>query len=111
MSRSGAISYRVKVRLRGDAPRTRTFRRKSDAEAWAKAAETDLSRGLYVPTTSDRRRTVAELIDRTIADHLPNKTLAMAKRYSHQSSEFTRSVFEKLSGRIDKEPTGKGSGK
>jgi hypothetical protein len=48
VSRSGAISYRVKVRLRGDAPRKRTSRRKSNAEAWAKAAETDLSRGVYV---------------------------------------------------------------
>ena len=44
-------------------------RRKCDAEAWAKAAETDLSRGAYVPTSTDRRRTVAELIDATIRDH------------------------------------------
>ena len=71
--KDGAVSYRVRVRLQGDKPRTRTFRRKSDAEAWAKAAETDMSRGLYVPTTSDRRRTVADLIDCTIRDHLPIK--------------------------------------
>ena len=71
--KDGAISYRVKVRLQGDKPRTRTFRRKSDAEAWAKAAETDLSRGTYVPTTSDRRRLVSDLIDCTIKDHLPTK--------------------------------------
>lgn len=73
VSKDGAVSYRVKVRLRGDKPRTRTFRRKSDAEAWAKAAETDLSRGVYVPTSTDRRRSVAELIDATIRDHLPTK--------------------------------------
>ena len=72
-AKDGTISYRAKVRLRGEKARTRTFRRKTDAEAWAKAAETDLSRGVYVATTSDRRRTVADLIDRTIRDHLPTK--------------------------------------
>lgn len=71
--KDGAISYRVRVRLLGDKPRTRTFRRKSDAEAWAKAAETDMSRGVYVPTTSDRRRLIGDLIDCTIRDHLPTK--------------------------------------
>ncbi len=69
----GTISYRARVRLRGEQPRTRTFKRKGDAEAWAKAAETDLSRGLYVPVSQDRKRTVADLIDRTIKDHLPTK--------------------------------------
>ncbi|HEX7769207.1 MAG TPA: hypothetical protein VF422_04175 [Dokdonella sp.] len=28
---------------------------------------------MYVPTSTDRRRTVAELIDATIRDHLPTK--------------------------------------
>jgi integrase len=32
-----------------------------------------MSRGVYVATTADRRRTAAELIDRTISDHLPTK--------------------------------------
>jgi len=71
--RDGTISYRVRVRLRGEQQRTRTFKRKADADAWAKAAETDLSRGLYVPVSKDRKRTVANLIDRTIEDHLPTK--------------------------------------
>lgn len=72
-SSDGTKRYRVKVRIHGEKPRTRTFRRKTDAEAWAKAVETDLGRGVYVPTTTDRRRTVAELIDRCIAEHLPSK--------------------------------------
>ena len=33
---------------------------------------------------------------------LGHKTLAMAKRYSHQSPEFTRSVFDKLTKRMAK---------
>jgi integrase len=41
-----------------------------------------------------------------IAAALGHKTLAMAKRYSHQSPEFTRSVFDKLTKRMAKKPTG-----
>jgi integrase len=67
------VRFRVRIRLLGEKSRTRTFKRKADAEAWAKAVETDLSRGLYVPVAEDRKRTVGDLIDRTIKDHLPTK--------------------------------------
>lgn len=65
--------YQVKVRVQGERARSKTFARLTDAKAWAAAVETDLGRGVYVPTTADRRRTVADLIDVTIRDHLPNK--------------------------------------
>ena len=48
----GTVSYRAKVRLRGEKPRSRTFKRKTDAEAWAKKVEADLGHGVYVPTTA-----------------------------------------------------------
>ena len=64
-------TYRVRVRLRGEEPRVRTFKRKTDAELWAKKIESDLGHGLYVPTTADRRRTLGELIDKFIAEQLP----------------------------------------
>jgi integrase len=72
-AKDGTISYRVRVRVLGEPMRTRTFTRKTDAVAWANAIETDLGRGVYVPTTIDRRRTVTDLIDVTISDHLPTK--------------------------------------
>lgn len=72
-SGTGATSYRVKVRLRGEAPRSRTFKRLSDAKAWAAKAESDLGHGTYVPTTIDRRRTLADLIDKFLTEHLPTK--------------------------------------
>lgn len=70
---SGATSYRVKVRITGEKPRTRSFRRLTDAKAWAASVETDLGRGVYVPTTSDRRRTLADLIDKYVTECLPIK--------------------------------------
>jgi integrase len=64
-------TYRVKIRLQGERPRTRTFTRLTDAKTWAASVETDLGRGRFVPTTADRRRTLAQLIDAYISDHLP----------------------------------------
>ena len=63
--------YRVRVRLKGDKPRTRTFKRLTDAKAWAASVETDLGRGAHVPTTAERRKTLADLIDKFIAEQLP----------------------------------------
>ena len=63
--------YRVRVRLKGDKPRTRTFKRLTDAKAWASSVETDLGRGAHVPTTAERRKTLADLIDKFIAEQLP----------------------------------------
>lgn len=60
----GTTRYRVKVRIRGELPRTRTFKRLTDAKAWARDTEAAMGHGTYVPTTSDRRRTLADLIDR-----------------------------------------------
>lgn len=69
----GTTSYRVKVRVHGEKPRSRTFKRKTDASAWAAKAESDLGHGVYVPTTADRRRTLGELIDKFIREYLPVK--------------------------------------
>jgi len=68
---NGDIRYRVRVRLRGEKPRARTFKRKTDADLWAKKVESDLGHGFYVPTTADRRRTLGELIDKFITEQLP----------------------------------------
>lgn len=72
-SQSGTVSYRVKIRLRGEKPITRTFKRLTDAKAWAAKAESDAGHGVYVATTVDRRRTLDDLIDKFIDEYLPVK--------------------------------------
>ena len=69
----GETSYRAKVRLRGEKPRSRTFKRLTDAKAWAAKVESDLGHGVFVATTADRRRTLADLIDKFLTDYLPVK--------------------------------------
>lgn len=73
ITNDGTVSYRAKVRLRGEKPRSRTFKRKTDAEAWAKKVEADLGHGVYVPTTAERRRTFGDMIDKFILEYLPIK--------------------------------------
>lgn len=80
VGRTGRVTWQAKVRPLGELPRSRTFARKADADAWAKAIETDLARGLVVPTTADRRRTVSDLIDEYLRDALPRTSTARAYR-------------------------------
>lgn len=73
IAKDGTKSYRVKVRIRGEKPRTQTFKRLTDAKTWAAKAESDLGHGTYVPTTADRRKTLANLIDAYLTDYLPTR--------------------------------------
>lgn len=73
IAKDGTKSYRVKVRIRGEKPRTQTFKRLTDAKTWAAKAESDLGHGTYVPTTADRRKTLADLIDAYLTDYLPTR--------------------------------------
>ena len=68
---SGRIRYRARVRVRGAAPRSRTFVRLTDAKLWAAKVESDLGHGAYVPTTADRRHTLADLIDKFEREQAP----------------------------------------
>ena len=71
--KDGSKRYRVRVRLIGEAPRTKSFKRLTDAKAWAAKVETDMGHGAYVPTTSDRRRTLRDLITKYRDEYLPTR--------------------------------------
>lgn len=71
--KDGSRRYRVRVRLQGELPRTRTFKRLTDAKAWAAKVESDMGHGAYVPTTADRRRTLRELIQKYRDEYLPTR--------------------------------------
>lgn len=79
--KDGSKSYRVRVRLQGEAPRTRTFKRLTDAKAWAAKVESDMGHGAYVPTTADRRRTLRELIAKYREEYLPTRGLRDAAKH------------------------------
>ena len=72
----GTKRHRVKVRLAGEKPRTKTFKRLTDAKAWGAMIETDIGRGVFVPTTVERRRTLLELIQKYRDEYLYTRGLA-----------------------------------
>lgn len=65
----GAVSYRVKVRLKGRPPESATFERLTDARAWAQKIEADMRAGRHFGAS--KRHTLAELLDRYEASELP----------------------------------------
>lgn len=66
----GTTSYRVKIRLKGRSPETATFKRMTDARAWAKKIEADMTASRHFGVS--KRHTVAELLDRYAASELPS---------------------------------------
>lgn len=73
VSKDGSKRYRVRVRLQGELPRTKTFKRLTDAKAWAAKVETDMGHGAYVPTARERRRTLRDLISKYRNEFLPTR--------------------------------------
>ena len=91
VSKSGEVSYRAKVRLAGEKSRTRTFKRHTDAKAWAATVEADLGRGIHVPTREERKRTLGDLIDRYLEDQAgaDAKTRAYLAWWKEQGGEYS----------------------
>ena len=69
----GETVYRVKVRLKGYAPQSETFKRLTDARKWTQQTEAAIREGRYFKTAEAKRHTLADLIDRYIAAILPAK--------------------------------------
>lgn len=83
-SKDGKTSYRVQVRLKGFPPQTATFERKTDAKRWVLETEAAIREGRYFKTKEARRRTLAELCDRYVADVLPMKSASLQRGQKQQ---------------------------
>jgi hypothetical protein len=70
---SGEVTYRVKVRLKGHAPETATFSRRTDARQWAQRVEADIKAGRHFGVS--KRHTLSELLDRYEKVQLPKLSL------------------------------------
>ena len=76
VSNSGAVSYRVKVRLKGFPVQSATFSRLTDARKWAENTQAAIREGRHFKTVEAKRHTVSEMIDRYSKDVLPSKKSA-----------------------------------
>jgi integrase len=78
--KDGSKSYRVQVRIAGFPPQTATFTRKTDAKAWAVKTEAALRDGRHFPAREAKRRTLAQLIDRWLAQVERDRPHALQKQ-------------------------------
>lgn len=69
----GKTTYRVRVRLKGYPIQSASFDRLTDARKWAQQTESAIREGRHFKTSEAKRHTLAELIDRYMADVLPHK--------------------------------------
>lgn len=72
----GATHWQVKIRLRGHAPLSRTFDRKTDARAWADEMEFAIRRGGMISTEADAT-TLGEALERYGREITPHKKSAV----------------------------------
>lgn len=66
------ITYRAQIKRKGEPILSQTFKRKTDAEAWAKKKEVALSEGEHFPERAAQRHTFSEAAERYKAEHLKN---------------------------------------
>lgn len=64
ISKSGKVSYRVLIRLKGQPTQSATFERKTDAKLWAQKTESSIRERRYFKTYEAQKHTVSDLIDR-----------------------------------------------
>ncbi len=68
---NGTVSFRVKVRLKGQPTASATFERLTDARRWATQTEAAIREGRYFQTAEARKHTLAEAITRYRSEYLP----------------------------------------
>lgn len=71
VGKSGKTTWRARVRRSSGPWLTKSFPRKSDAEAWARGIESKLDVGEAVPSAEARKRTLGDAIDRYLTVTLP----------------------------------------
>jgi integrase len=65
--------WQAKVRRQGYPPMSKTFKRQTDAEAWARTQETEMDRGAWRDRSSAESTTFYILLDRYLLDVVPTK--------------------------------------
>jgi integrase len=73
-------SYRALVRLKGHPSQSATFERLTDARRWVQDTESAIREGRHFKTAEAKRHTLAEAIDRYVAEVLPHRPLSAADR-------------------------------
>lgn len=74
------VSWQAKVRREGYPPQSKSFRTKAEAEAWARAQETEMDRGAWRDRSKADSTTLFKLLERYSKDVAPTKRGAEAEK-------------------------------
>jgi integrase len=78
-AKDGSITYRVRIRIKGQPIQTASFSTREDAVTWSKIREGEVLSGKHFPSKK-ANHTLAELIERYTADALPRKRYETQRR-------------------------------
>jgi integrase len=65
--------WQAKIRRPGYPPETRSFTQERAAQAWARAREAEMDRGIYLPRAASEKTTIGDLLDRWKVAELPGR--------------------------------------
>lgn len=68
----GSVTYRAQIRVRGHAPVSKSFARKTDAKRWIEETKTAMRNGTAVSTEAERT-TLKEALERYLREATPRK--------------------------------------
>lgn len=66
-------TWKALIRKKGWPTSAKTFRTKRDAEDWARRAEDEMVRGVYIDRSRSERMSFADALDRYLREVLPTK--------------------------------------
>lgn len=118
--KSGTV-YRALVRVRGFPQQQKTFKRLTDAKAWAAKTESEIKSGQFQPVTAKaQRKTFADVLDRYEREVLPNlaestqrSSRTALRHWRKELGEYslrfiTTEQLSKLMGDLAATPDGRG---
>ncbi|RAP57282.1 site-specific integrase [Oleiagrimonas sp. MCCC 1A03011] len=94
--RTPAKHWKAVIRKQGWPTTTKTFRTKRDAEDWARRAEDEMVRGVFIERGSSERTVFASVLDRYLSEVTPTKRPA-TQRTERERSVPLREYFGKYS--------------
>lgn len=83
INKNGTVSYRAKIRLKGEKPISATFEKRSQANQWAQRVESEMRHGRYFSGDELGSKTLSDLIDRYLELELPKKASGRDKCRLH----------------------------
>jgi integrase len=85
-TKTGEVTYRVKIKLKGYPPQSATFQRLTDAKKWAQQTEAAIREGRHFKTAEAKKHTFSDLAIRYYAEILPH--------YSEKEQKERKSKLE-----------------